>query len=309
MTETPPAETSRPLRVLNLLPLVAVAVAAGIFAYQQELVPDLLIKQSSYPAETLPRPQRTVFESPVTGARYNILVQPPHGYYESDKTYPVFYVLNGAAAITAHNALVLPLVREGKVPEAIFVGIDQNLPIENALFAIILRSNPGLRDYTFVKEDNARFDTGGAPEFLEFFRNNIIPYIDATYRTDPEDRGLGGYSLEGLFVMYAALTDPELFQRYVVLSPQLFRGKFAILELEEALAEQRDDLPISLYLSVGELESPDYRRGWAAMTDALLTRDYPSFRFKHEIHAQVDHGTAVLPGAHSGLAFVYEAGS
>lgn len=309
MTETPPSETSRPLRVLNLLPLVAVAVAAGIFAYQQDLVPDLRAKRDSYPADTLPAPQHTLFESPITGARYNIWVQPPHGYNESDKTFPVFYVLNGAAAIAAHDQLVLPLVRDGKVPEAIFVGIDQVRSIGNPFFAGIVISDPRLRDYTFFNEENARFETGGAPEFLEFFRDNIIPYIDATYRTIPEDRGLGGFSLEGLFVMYAALTDPGLFQRYVVLSPQLFRGDFAILELEEELARKRDDLPISLYLSIGDMESPDYRRGWEAMIDALLVRDYPNFRFKYEMHAQSDRNAAVLPGAHNGLAFVYESGS
>ncbi len=306
MTETPPAKPSRSFRGFNLIPLIVVAIVAGIFAYQQDLVPELRVKQNSYPDETLPRWQVTIFESPITGAEYEIYVQPPHGYYESDKTYPVFYALNGRWAISFHRRLVLPLMREGKIPEAIFVGIDQE-PIASTPFSPTPANvNPRARDYTFVKESNVPYETGGAPEFLEFVRNNIVPYVDGTFRTDPEDRGLAGHSLAGLFVLYAALSDPELFQRFVALSPQLYRGDFAILDLEEKLAGRRDDLPISLYLSIGETEAPEFLRGWEAMTDALLTRDYPGFRFKHEMHAESGGDSAVIAAMHSGFAFVYD---
>lgn len=311
MSETDHEESRGKLRILNFLPLLAVAAAAAIFAYQQELVPDIRVKQSSYPDDTLPRPQRVDFESPITGSLYEVYIQRPHGYDESDKRYPVFYALSGRAAISNHRKMVLPLLREGNIPEAIFVGIDHKQMLSSPMFARFSNvvNSPRVRDYTFVKEENKLHETGGAPEFLAFLRDNIIPYIDGVYRTIPEDRGFGGYGLEGFFVMYTAFTEPELFQRYLALSPPLDRNDFAVLGLEENLAKQNRSFPISLYLSVGEMDSPGALRGWQSMTDTLLARDYLGFRFRHEMYTQTEEVNGFLESVHNGLTFVYETGS
>ena len=291
-------EESAPRRAFNLFPLLAVLGAAAIFVYQQDLVPDFL-KTDEYPAETLPKVHRIEFASPLTDARYQLFIQVPHRYFNSDKRYPVFYVLNGRPAIFFHDQLVLPLLREEKIPEAIFVGIDRTRS------AGFFRTTTRTLDHTFLEETAGFEKTGGADDFLSFLRDNVIPFIDATYRTIPGDRGLGGHSLEALFVMYVALTEPELFNYYHASSPSLFRADFAILELEEEIAGRRNDLPISLYLSVGELEYPSHVRGWEAMSDALAAREYPNFRFKSELHPQLDQAAVAIPAAHSGLTFIY----
>ena len=301
----------RPSRrfLLNLVPLLAVAAAAAVFAYQQELVPDVFVK-NTYPDETLPRPHWIQFGSPITDTDYDIFVQVPHGYYESDKRYPVFYVMPGRAGIGGHRRMALPLLREGNIPEAIFVGVDQRRRRQVSFFQFTLSGEPNTRtrDYTFLRESEDSV-TGGAPDFLAFFRDNIIPFIDATYRTVPGDRGLGGHSLEAHFVLFVAMTEPELFQRYVVSSPAIHSTEFTLVDLEHDLSQRRDDLPISLYLSAGQLESQNFLHGWQVMTDALERTDYPSFRFKSELHNERDHNTVVTDASRNGLTFVFADGS
>lgn len=308
MTDTAPEESGGKLRILNFLPLLAVATAAAIFVYKQDLVSDLLEKLGSYPDDSLPSAHRVDFESPITGNQYEIYIQVPHGYNESDKRYPVFYSLDGRAFVSYHREIFLPLLRKGRVPETIVVGIDQRRPITPPRLSRFtdMFDDPRMRDYTFVNEGIGNNMTGGAPEFLAFLRDDIIPYIDGLYRTIPEDRAFSGFGLGGLFVMYTAFTEPELFQRYVALDPSLHRNNFAILGLEEKLAEAGRNLPISLYLSVGEMASSSVQMGLESMTDALLTRDYRGFRFRHEMYTQNEERNGILESLQNGLTFVYE---
>lgn len=292
-------EPQNPGGIFAVLPLLAVAVAAGIFAYQQGLLPESW-SPDPYPVETLPRVEVSEMTSNATGDKYYLFVQLPHGYPDSSERYPVFYVLNGGSAVRAHDTLVLPLMRQGQIPQAIFVGIGHPRP--RPFSTEQYRS----RDLTIVPEEHLPYETGGAARFLSFIRNEVVPHIDATYRTDPADRGLGGHSLEGLFVLYTALNAPDLFQRYVASSPAISSGDYAILNVEEEIAETRSDLPISLYVSVGDTDYASFVLGWEQFTDQLRSRNYEGFRLKSEMLPDANHNTAVVPAAHHGLTYVYD---
>ena len=51
--------------------------------------------------------------------------------------------------------------------------------------------------------------------FLRALTDDIVPFVDRTYRTDPEDRCLYGYSAGGFFVLYALLQQSRTFNRYL----------------------------------------------------------------------------------------------
>lgn len=62
---------------------------------------------------------------------------------------------------------------------------------------------------------------GGARRFQDFIATEVIPFIDANYRTG-EGRALMGESLAGLFVIDTFLHRPELFRDYIAISPSLW---------------------------------------------------------------------------------------
>jgi len=62
---------------------------------------------------------------------------------------------------------------------------------------------------------------GGARRFQDFIATEVIPFIDANYRTG-EGRALMGESLAGLFVVDTFLHRPDLFRDYIAISPSLW---------------------------------------------------------------------------------------
>jgi predicted alpha/beta superfamily hydrolase len=63
--------------------------------------------------------------------------------------------------------------------------------------------------------------SGGAPAFLRVLREEILPFVEETYRTS-EDRGIAGHSFGGLFAAWMLLEAPDLFRRYGLNSPSLW---------------------------------------------------------------------------------------
>jgi predicted alpha/beta superfamily hydrolase len=85
--------------------------------------------------------------------------------------------------------------------------------------------------------------------------DNLIPYIETNYRTDPEQRALMGSSFGGSFTLYALFSEPGLFSRYVASSPVVGFGNGFAFTQEAEYAKSHTDLPARLFLSVGELEA------------------------------------------------------
>ena len=69
---------------------------------------------------------------------------------------------------------------------------------------------------------------------------------------DPLDKTLLGDSSGGHFGLYALLTEPGSFQRYVVGSSSLGYGEKALFKLESAYAEAHQELPARLFLGIGD---------------------------------------------------------
>lgn len=62
---------------------------------------------------------------------------------------------------------------------------------------------------------------GGARRFQDFIANEVIPFVEARYRTGA-GRALMGESLAGLFVVDTFLHRPELFRDFIAISPSLW---------------------------------------------------------------------------------------
>jgi len=54
---------------------------------------------------------------------------------------------------------------------------------------------------------------GGAKEFLEFIRQELIPFIDNNYPTLKGDSAVNGHSIGGLFGLYVLFNKPDTFNK------------------------------------------------------------------------------------------------
>ena len=138
--------------------------------------------------------------SEVLGEARTVLVSKPIGYDQADESYPVLIALDGYNHFFHTTSMGWFLQANQLIPGLLVVSI------ENTVRA---------RDLTPPSE--APFDLenfpelGGAAAFQAFIADELIPWLDANYRTRPY-RILVGHSHGGLFAIYSLTTRPELFQ-------------------------------------------------------------------------------------------------
>src|SRR5688572_21495463 len=143
---------------------------------------------------------------------------------------------------------------DGFVPELIIVGVTWGgtNPRHDSLRA---------RDYT-PGHENSFPQSGGAPEFLSFMKNELFPYIESNYKADKNDRALAGCSFGGLFTLFALFAEPGLFQRYIAASPAYGWNREIIYKYEQAYFEKKPTAPARLFMTMGGVEKgvPGYEK-------------------------------------------------
>lgn len=135
---------------------------------------------------------------------------------EPDRHYPVVVILDGEM-----NGLWVPgildfMARRKRMSEVVAVGIHSSDP------EVGLPQDTRVRDTTpthSIIEYNGEVrdsyePSGGADNFLRFVGEELLPHIDAEYRTEPE-RAIVGHSLTGTLVTHAFVTGNPHFEAYV----------------------------------------------------------------------------------------------
>jgi predicted alpha/beta superfamily hydrolase len=266
------------------------------------------------PVQAAPNAQRTIpgtevrtLHSELVGQDYTLYVALPFGYGMSEQTYPVVYVLSGDDhfGLTADTARLLRA--GGEVPDLIVVGIGYGP--EWDVRDLEKNVNRYVNDLT--PTSTTRYaDLGGSEKFLGFVRAELIPFVDANYRTDPDDRAIIGHSLGGLFALYALFHDPGTFQRYVALSPSLWWDDGVMFEYESTFAKIHSELPARMFLAVGEREDAEWPKlgmvsNLKRFHKRLQDRRYAGLELELVIMADETHQSVVAGATSRGLRWVF----
>jgi len=155
-------------------------------------------------------------DSAALGVTKNYVVYLPNGYADSEKHYPVIYVLHGwgvTERIWTSSALDIQGIADTLNLQAIIVMPDSDCNVYiNALggpdYEECLNAEP---PYPNNNEDRSEYCVR-TPNYEDYFLKEVISHIDSTYRTIPvrEARALSGESGGGLSAMQLALRHPEL---------------------------------------------------------------------------------------------------
>ncbi len=179
---------------------------------------------------------------------FYIYVKLPKYYdQEINKSYPVVYLLDGDIAFPMAWSVVRYLQYGKYVPDVIIVGIGYG----GLLYSSKLSKRE--RDYS-ISEFEGLTGTGGADNFLNFIREELIPYLETEYRMDPNNFTLSGHSLGGLFTLYTLFSESYLFSNYIANSPYVSNDLEKLLLLEEENNSQIEDANCKLFISYGSNE-------------------------------------------------------
>ena len=276
---------------------------------------------SQHPPVTLPDTEVRLLKSSIVNDTYRLDISLPITYANSDRTYPVVYLTDGDV-----NGL-FPLVRcivEGlstglMIPRLIVVGIgydtDKSRRRGHYRERDFLPTNASARDASRRQEfTRIGIRRGQASSFLRFIREELKPFINDNYRTNPDDSTYIGISYGGLFGLYALFHHPDTFNRYVIGSPAIHHDNRVTLTYESHYAANHDDLPVRVFMSVGareELDDPFIEPSFQFVTNmktlakTLQERSYPGLQLTTHVFEEETH-VSVVPATFSrGLRVVF----
>jgi len=276
------------------------------------------------PPANLPATEVRKITSRYVNQEYKISVALPDSYADkdsNDRKYPTVYVLDGNFCFGTVTEAARLLPRCGSFPEVIVVGIGYpaNGSVGQAKESFKQLWGLRSRDLTHVTseawENKQREDrsldyiaTGGASQFLRFVKKELVPLIDSEYRADTSCQVLAGHSLGGLFVLYTLFHESDLFQGYVAASPSLWFGERSIFSTEDKYAQKKNDLPVKLYLCVGQKEEGK-ESGMVSnlfrLSALLESRGYNSLTIKNQVFENLNHCESAAPGIQFGLMWIF----
>jgi predicted alpha/beta superfamily hydrolase len=211
-------------------------------------------------------------ESPQLGNSRDILVYTPGSYARGRTRYPVIYMHDGQNLFDPKTSFAGDWGLKSALARASRRGI------ETIVVAIPNMGKDRIDEYTPFADQQA--GGGHGTRYLDFLIDTVKPLVDERFRTlsDRAHTGIAGSSLGGLISLYAYLDRPDVFGFAAALSPALWFGDGAILEL----AERAPRLPGRIYLDVGLREGARHVALARRLRDTFLAKGYTlerEFRF------------------------------
>lgn len=181
-------------------------------------------------------------ESKILGKEMKYGVFLPDGYNESNRSYPVLYLLHGMWGNQTDwtvkgevNRIASDLIASGKAPEMIIIMPD------------------GLIDAFYINN----YD--GSVKWEDFFYDEFIPHVENEFRiiNNRNNRAIAGLSMGGYGSLYHAFIHKEMFAACYAMSA-------AVLERE----------PVKPGQEISEFEKNFNLKTWGPMNDEGLPENY-----------------------------------
>jgi predicted alpha/beta superfamily hydrolase len=199
--------------------------------------------------------------------------------YRSGRRFPVLYMPDGGIDEDFPHVVntVDSLIALGVIRPVIVIGIP---------------NTQRRRDLTgptrFASDSAIAPHVGGSAAFRRFIRDELIPTVDARYRTTDE-RSVVGESLAGLFIVETFLDEPAMFKHYVALDPSLWWNHSAILDAAPIRLAAFDSAARTLFLA--NSNEPEIASGTARLAELLRAATPRGLAWTHVPRPDLTHGT------------------
>ena len=231
--------------------------------------------------------------SEVLGEQRRINVYAPAAYEASEnERFPVLYMPDGGIGEDfLHIAgLVQISSLNGTMRPFLLVGIENT------------ERRRDMTGPTSTEQDREiAAQIGGSAAFRSFIRDELMPAINAAYRTTGET-AIVGESLAGLFVVETLLVEPQLFNTYIAIDPSLWWDGERLVDTAVSLLGEQPDLRRSLYLAVGNQAEITQAAGRLA---SLLRDGAPNVELTFAELPEETHLTVYHPAALAGFRKVF----
>ena len=230
---------------------------------------------------------RTVkIHSDALGEDRTILVTTPPGYDQGAHRYPVVYVLDGETNHLLSAAVTNFFWQNGQMPPVIVVSVT---------------NTDRTRDFTPTAVAD-RKGSGGGPKFMEFLKNELVPFVEKNYRTE-HYRILIGHSLCGMYAVWTLVTEPDLFQALVAISPYVMYDNDYVVRLAEERLPGMSEQRRFLYITLGN--EPEYNASLDRLLSLLKKKGPKNLELHFDPMKTEDHGTVRMKSVYQAMEALY----
>lgn len=187
------------------------------------------------------------------GIPYQIFVSLPPSYADNpDRRYPVVYTTDADYGFPMIRLIGRRMNGAGpRVEEMIVVGLSY------ALGEDTMASRR--RDYTPTARGASDAPAGAVHgqslAYRDYLRDTVIPFVEAKWRAQPGKRVFAGHSYGGLLGAQILLTQPDMFDGYILGSPSFWYDRQHLLKVAPGLLDGQRDINADVFLYVGEFEA------------------------------------------------------
>jgi predicted alpha/beta superfamily hydrolase len=197
--------------------------------------------------------------------------------YSKNKTkkYPVLFLLDGDYLLDPFQGALNYGAYWDDLPEVIIVGITQN------------KKDERYSDCTFDPETG--LPEGKGENFFEFIGQELLPYIEKTYRIAPF-KIIAGHDVTAGFLNFYLYKDQPIFNAYISLSPEL------PTRMEEIIPQRLSALnqSISYYQATADGDLKTTKERIIQLDSAAATIKKPNLNYLFDTFKGASHYSLVL---------------
>lgn len=232
-----------------------------------------------------------------------VYTPPSHADQELVETYPVVYLLDGDWYFQVASAFVQYSKGSFKLPEMIVVGVlntdrIRDMTPTNATVNMFGDTIQGLEN------------SGGGSSFLQFFEQELFPFVEQNYRAMPY-RILVGHSFGGLWAAQALLQEKQQFNAMLLIDPSLWwNNKELLRDLTTPLTRALDQGTTVYFAEADNAATETTANGphveaMHRFSEVLKTLDQADRRMQHAYFSGETHASVGIPALYAGLSFLF----
>ena len=234
--------------------------------------------------------------SPETGTEYWLYVVAPDAA-QTPGPWATVLCLDGDDQFEAAVAAYQVLRQAGKVPPLLLVGVGYGASYGQG-------ANQRGRDYTPTAH-SFEPTSGGAKPFLEFLTATLWPELERRYPVKSSPRGIAGYSLGSLLVLYALFQPKPFFTHYLAGAPSIWWDERNILGQAQHLRDREASLPARLALSVGDKDSESMTGDLTLLEAQLTAKPFKGLQWTTRRFPGRNHFNALPDAYRAGLTSLF----
>ena len=225
-------------------------------------------------------------ESGIYGSEQKISVFLPDGYERGTDRYPVLFATHSRFP---HLAGTVADISGVQMPPSILVYLDTY--DSGDLIPTPIPSRPG---------------SGQANRLTRFFSEELIPFIDRRYRTQPF-RVFHSGSWGGVFCLQALVSHPEVFQGCIAATPWVIYDGDArhLVKSTGGLLREGTFRHNFLFMALGNDPDPGLRESVEALADTVRAVGPPGLRFEYRYLPGEDHYSIGHKAFFDGLRWIF----